>query len=160
MGKLNTPRTVSFVARVRNLNFRRLILNAVILVAAIVVGYLGYALLERTVLNPPVDSHRASGKFPIQVEILNGTGQAGVALRWTEYLRARGFDVVETSNYLVDDLPTTLVLDRRGAGSLAEQVAYALGIGKPHILRHVNRDRYVDVSVIIGRDYPAHKPSQ
>ncbi len=42
----------------------------------------------------------------------------------------------------------------------AENVAYALGIRKQNIIQQMNHDYYVDVSVVIGKDYGSLKPSQ
>ena len=68
----------------------------------------------------------------------------------TERLRGRGFDVVSYDNAsAVSD--TTLILDRVGNEGYAREVALALP-GTP-IRRQLSRDRFVDVSVIVGRDY-------
>jgi hypothetical protein len=51
------------------------------------------------------------------------------------------------------------VIDRTGDMENARKVAYALGIGKEHIIQQINQDYYVDVSVVIGKDYKSLKPS-
>jgi hypothetical protein len=53
-----------------------------------------------------------------------------------------------------------MVVDRVGNMQNAERVAYALGVKKENILQQMNPDYYVDVSVVIGKDYHALKPSQ
>ena len=77
----------------------------------------------------------------------------------TAYLRARGFDVVEYRNYRSFDVQETLVIDRAGNRDNAEKVAYALGVGKGNIIEQINEDYYVDVSVLLGRDYASLKSS-
>jgi hypothetical protein len=141
---------------------RTLALNLLIGFLAVVVGYLAYSLLQRHVLQPPVDSARA-GVEPgeiIQLDVLNGCGISGAATTATSYLRARGFDVVEIRNYKTFDVEESLVIDRVGNLVNAEKVAYALGISKKHIVQQLNQDYYVDVSVVIGKDYTSLKPSQ
>ncbi len=140
---------------------RFLALNILIAVLVIAVGYLTYALLNRHILQPPVDAGKA-GVAPgeiIQIDVLNGSGLQGAANSCTAYLRARGFDVVEVHNYRTSDVSESLVIDRVGNAVNAEKVAYALGIKKKNIVQQINHDYYVDVSVVIGRDFGALKPS-
>ena len=141
---------------------RTLALNTVIAVLVILVGYLAYALIERHVIQPPVDIAR-SGVAPgeiIQMDVLNGCGVSGAATTFTGYLRARGFDVVEIRNYKTFDVDESLVIDRTGNLKNAEKVAYALGVKKQNIVQQLNQDYYVDVSLVIGKDYHSLKPSQ
>ena len=141
---------------------RSLTLNAVIVLLVVLVGYLAYALIERHVIQPPVDTARhgvASGEI-IQIDVLNGCGAPGAATTFTGYLRARGFDVVEIRNYKTFDVDESLVIDRTGNLKNAEKVAYALGIKKQNIVQQLNQDYYVDVSLVVGKDYHSLKPSQ
>jgi hypothetical protein len=94
----------------------------------------------------------------IQIDVLNGCGDAGTATKFASFLRARGYDVVEMRNYKTFDLSESLVIDREGDLENAEKVAYALGVGKENIIQQINQDSYVDVSVVIGADYRKLKP--
>ena len=141
---------------------RVLALNILIGLLAVVVGYLAYALLNRHILQPPVESGKA-GVAPrevIQIDVLNGSGIQGAATTCTSFLRGRGFDVVEMRNYKTSDVVETMVIDRVGNLVNAERVAYALGIKKKNIVQQLNHDYYVDVSVVIGKDYASLKPAQ
>ena len=89
----------------------------------------------------------------IQVEVLNGCGRSGVADVFTEYLRNNHFDVVHQGNYISFDVDNSIVIDRTGNRKNAEKVAEALGIDKKHIITQINNDYFLDVSVIIGKDY-------
>ena len=141
---------------------RNLILNVVIVVLVLVVGYLGYAFVSRHFLRPPIETARSgeSGGTVIQIDVLNGCGVSGAATDFTGYLRSRGYDVVEMRNYKTFDIEETLVVDRTGRGDNAEKVAYALGVKKANIIQQINQDYYVDVTVLIGKDYTTLKPSQ
>jgi hypothetical protein len=160
MSERNFPKApVSRPARKRDP--RGVALNLLIAALVIVVGYLGYSLFARHVTQPPVDPMR-SGVAPgeiIQIDVLNGCGANGAATAFTSFLRARGYDVVEMRNYKAFDVEESLVIDRTGNRKNAEKVAYALGIRKENILQQLNQDYYVDVSVVIGKDYNSLKPS-
>lgn len=139
---------------------RILALNILIGALVLIVGYLGYSLLERSVLRPPVEVAKdAEGGGIIQIDVLNGCGVPGAATAVRDYLRARGYDVVELRNYKSFDVEESLVVDRTGEGQAAEKVAYALGIRRARIVRQINPDYFVDVSVIIGKDYKSMKSS-
>ena len=146
----------------RKPSVRRMGINALILLLAIAVITLAYSLVNRTLLRPPVQIQRAGEPSPavIQLDVLNGCGASGAATLCTSYLRARGYDVVEVRNYRSFDVDESLVVYRVGNTSNAERVAYALGIKKQNILQQINPDYYVDVSVVIGKDYRSLKPQQ
>lgn len=131
------------------------LLNVLIILLLVVVGALGFALVQRHVLRPPVEPTRPGGAAAsvIQLDVLNGCGIPKAASAVTAYLRARGFDVVEMRNYKTFDLKESLVIDRTGNLETARKVAYALGVGDRNIVQQINQDYYVDVSVVIGKDY-------
>ncbi len=139
---------------------RTLAVNILIGVLILIVGFLAYSLLERTLVRPPVEVIRdAGGGAIIQIDLLNGCGVSGAATAVRDYLRARGYDVVELGNYKSFDVEESLVVDRTGESQAAEKVAYALGISRSRIVRQINPDYFVDVSVIIGKDYKSLKSS-
>lgn len=141
---------------------RDLALNALIALLAIVVVWLLYAFVVRHVLRPPVDTGRVgtSGREVIQIDVLNGSGLDGAATTCTAYLRSRGYDVVEMRNYKTFDVGESLVIDRAGNVENARKVAYALGIRKENVIQQINEEYFVDVSVLIGRDFRSLKPAQ
>ncbi len=140
-------------------NFRSIALNSIIVLLALVVAYLAYALLDRNIISPPVVTERpgAPAGQPIQIDVLNGCGIDNAAQSVTSFLRARGYDVVEMKNYKTFDIQESLVVDRTGNRTTAEQVAYALGIKRENIIQQLNQDYYVDVSVVVGKDFTSLK---
>ncbi len=94
----------------------------------------------------------------IQVEVLNGCGVTGVADRFTDFLRSEKFDVVKTDNYVSFDINETMVIDRIGNLANAKVIAEALGINPGRAFRQLNSDYFVDVTIIIGKDYHLLKP--
>lgn len=143
-------------------NPRIFVIDLAIAALAIVVGYLLYALVVRNVVRPPVEPERAGGESGevIQIDLLNGCGVDGAAGSWAAYLRSRGFDVVEMRNYKTYDVEYSLIVDRTGNLENARRVARALGVSDAQIIRQISEDYYVDVSVVIGKDYGRLKPSQ
>ena len=141
---------------------RTIVLDVIIGALGLLVVVLAYSFTSRMIFRPPVDPARSGSSAPgtIQLDVLNGCGLPGAGTSITAYLRARGFDVVEYRNYRNFDVRESLVIDRAGNRENAEKVAYALGIRKGNIIQQINQDYYVDVSVLIGRDYPTLKPSQ
>ena len=156
----DTSHPVRTSASARN-DPRFTMLNILIAALALLVLVLASSFVLRTFVRPPVQATRA-GSAPggtIQLDVLNGCGASGAATSVTGFLRARGFDVVEMRNYKRFDVLESLVIDRTGSTANAERVAYALGIEKKNIVQQINEDYFVDVSVVLGRDYPSLKPS-
>lgn len=130
----------------------RTVLTAVVVVMVIVVGYLSYAFIARS--SQQHQELTASSKIQkvIQLDLLNGCGEKGIAAKMTTYLRKNGFDVVEMKNYKTSNIPQTLVIDRVGDLNSARQVAAALGVSEKNVIQQLNPDYFVDVSVVIGKD--------
>ncbi len=92
------------------------------------------------------------------MEVLNGAGRAGLAREATERLRAAGFDVVYFGNAR-EPRGLSMVLDRGGRGEAARRAAGALGIGD--VRQQPDAARMVDVTVVLGKDWPPQpKPVQ
>ncbi len=159
---MNTDRTTPGPSTVpsRPRTPRVLLLNILVAVLGILVVVMGYAFLSRTVFHPPVESKQASGAGVIQIDVLNGCGVSGAASAITAYLRSRGYDVVEMRNYKTFDVPESLVIDRTGSRTDAERVAAALGVKRENIVVQISPDYYVDVSLVVGKDYHTLKPLQ
>ncbi len=87
----------------------------------------------------------------VRVEVLNAGGLEGAARRATERLRDAGFDVVLTGNANSFGQDSSIVYDRLGNPDWAEAVAKALGI--PNVESRPDTNLYVDVSVVLGRDW-------
>ena len=135
------------------------ILNGCIFLALLAAAYFAYAYISRGSAGPH-EGGSASAQPPriLQLDVLNGCGARGIASKFTTFLRSAGFDVVEMKNYKVSSISKTLVVDRMGDLAAARRVAAALGVSEKNIIQQINPDYFVDVSIIIGADYPALKP--
>ncbi len=89
----------------------------------------------------------------IQLEVLNGCGEPGIANNFTGILRDNGFDVVETGNFERFDVEKTIVISRTVSIDNAKRVAAALGVSEENVIREESPDFYLDVTVILGKDY-------
>lgn len=135
---------------------------ALLLVPVII---LGHGFLRHALHHPRVDAtvertdmFVKAGEH-IQIEVVNACGVDGMATKFTEFLRARKFDVVEYSNARSRE-PYSRVIDRIGDSASARKVAYALGIAEKHIDTEIDSSRYLRASVVIGLDYQGLRPAR
>lgn len=127
------------------------------------VGALGYAFVHRMFIAPPVNaeagqqSGQATKDGRIQVNILNATARHELARKVMDYLRARGFDVVEIGNYSSEQ-QRSFIVDRADDSVSARRVAFAMGIPDSSIRKDVDRSLYLNASVVLGDDFEKLKP--
>lgn len=81
-----------------------------------------------------------------------------LAQTFTDYLRARKFDVVQMDNYKDSTVPRTFIIDRVGDSIAAQKIAYALGVNDSMIRREIDTEEYVNADIVIGRDFPNLNP--
>lgn len=134
----------------------------IVLIALVMAG----SMVDHLFINPSVSSVRTDSVAPtkverhIQVTVRNECGANDVAMDFTNFLRKRGFDVVETDNGSEFDLKTTMVIDATGNYQNAVRVAEALGVRKKNVITRLDPHAYVDVIVLIGRDFNDLKPKE
>ena len=146
--------------RKKPFSWKRLGGNGLIVAFAALVMLFVWSFVSRTFLDPPVkpETLRGGKAHTIQLDVLNGSGAPRIGQRFTDYLRARGFDVVEMGNYKDSRVEYTRVIDRVGQVDAARQVAEALGVPKERVVQEIDRNAYLDVSVVIGKDFRLLKP--
>ena len=137
------------------------VLNILIFLLLTVIIYLSYSLFVKLNSNEITEIElRDYGKHSeiIQVEVLNGCGVSGIADRFTDYLRENNVDVVKTGNYIQFDIDETIVIDRIGNKANSNYVAELLNVRQANSITQKNNDYFVDVTLIIGRDYFKQTP--
>jgi hypothetical protein len=87
---------------------------------------------------------------PFQVEVLNGTGEPGVARKVTMKLRKMGIDVLIEGNAGRFDYRETVLVDRKGNPDLMNKLQKTLNIGT--VVIQVQEKPRVDATLIIGWD--------
>ncbi len=131
-------------------------------VGLIVIGMLS-SFVNRMFIAPPVDPNIDSSitknthEEVIQVNVLNACGKKGLAAKAKEFLRSRGFDVVEIGNF-EQPMPKSVIIDRLGDINSAKKVAYALGIQDTLIQKQVDSTLYLRSTIVIGDDFAILKP--
>ncbi len=94
----------------------------------------------------------------IQIEVLNGCGEKGIAKIFESYLRQQGFDVVNTDNYRIGgkifwNVEFSKVIDQISKSDYADDVAESLGIDDDYVSSVHNPSPICDVTVVIGKDF-------
>lgn len=120
------------------------------LVGAFVVSFIAGLTGGRSGGRGPADL--TSGTSKIRVEVLNGAGQAGLARKAMERLRARGFDVVYFGNATAFGRDSSVVMARTGRLDDAKEVAGALGIR--NVKSAPDSTLLLEVTVVLGADWP------
>ena len=138
-----------------------LFINIAIFLLLAVIIFMLYSIYIKLANSSSDNFVNASDQQPseiIQVQVLNGCGVSGIGDRFTDYLRANKFDVVNIGNYIRFDMDETIVIDRTGNKANAYKVAEALGVKRENVIQQLNNDYFLDVSIVIGRDYYTLKP--
>ncbi len=149
-------------------NILNYVLNVSIVVIAALCLYFAYSLImnssgfktrgdnkegndttKRQVTNQP--------NISIQINILNATGENRIGARFRDYLKQKGFDVVDMGNYKTE-IEKSMVLDLCGDINKAKRVAEALGISQRNVIQQLDKTKYIDATVLIGKDYTELKP--
>ncbi|MCS6999553.1 MAG: LytR C-terminal domain-containing protein [Bacteroidota bacterium] len=116
------------------------------------------SLVWRMFIRPPVEPTVEQGSEKvIQVQVWNATDVPGLARQVQQYLRRRGFDVVEAGT-----APTrynrSVVIDRVGDHRAASQLQYVLDLPPDALRTDIDSDLVVHCSVIIGDDWQQMRP--
>ncbi len=115
---------------------------------------------------PSVENETQEPLFPvmearIQIEVLNGCGEQGVANILSDRLKKYNYDVVNTGNFLDNgkvnfNVKKTKIIDQMTGESNPENaraLADVIGIEYEQIETYGNPSPLTDLSVIIGKDF-------
>jgi len=89
----------------------------------------------------------------IVIEVLNGCGVPGLAQKFTNYLRADGFDVIYTGNADRMDYPATILIERVDSQDKSAEVNRTLQLPPRAVIQKLDLSLQVDLTLILGRDY-------
>ena len=149
------------------INYLNYFLNISIILLAVLCLVLGYSLVKNSIASkndkPKVvtDTSKSVTNQPnlsYQIDVQNGTGENGVAAEFRAYLKKKGFDVVEMKDYKNRDVNKTMVIDRRGNKKAAQRVAETLGISEKNIIQQRDSTYFLDVTLVIGKDFNELNP--
>ena len=143
-----------------SISFKEKNTNLFLIIASVVLAlsgvYLLYSILDKSGI---INFNKSETDKPqnvqqlIQVEVLNGCGVTGVGDGVTDILRAKGIDVVKTGNYRSFDIDNTFIIDRMGKIETANRVADSLNLDKKFIITEINKSYFLDLTIVIGKDY-------
>lgn len=88
---------------------------------------------------------------PLEIEVLNGCGEAGAAQRAAERLQLLGHDVVRVDDADSHAYARTVMVDRRGRDRITRELARRIG-PCPLVLEQVGGSD-ADVTLILGADW-------
>ena len=94
----------------------------------------------------------------IQVQIQNGCGFSGIAKVYTNFLRSRGYDVLEYKNAPHFDFDKTqLIVHKKDTSNFVDEMVGILQI-KPNLIKYKYDTNIIyEMTVIIGHDYNSLK---
>lgn len=124
-----------------------------LLLTAVSITLLVIIILKIIPLFQNEEKAQNKNRHGIQVEVLNACGAAGLADKFTDLLRSKKFDVVKTGNYVSFDIDNSFVIDRVGNKEFAYALADSIGIPKSNVIQQFNKNYYLDVTLVIGKDF-------
>ncbi len=133
-------------------NLTIIFLTAILIFA----GYKLFSDVKPLLTGDDSDQDKILAKDLVQVEVLNGCGKNGIADKFTELLRKNKFDVVNTGNYRSFDVNYSIVIDRTGKMQNATKLADLLNIDRKNVIQQINKNYFLDVTLIIGKDYNSY----
>jgi hypothetical protein len=90
----------------------------------------------------------------LEVEVLDGAGSMRAAQQLTNILRAQGYDVVEMKKNNGEIEERTFLFDRSGNLDATRKLATVLGVPQDKVFQKIDRTLYLDITVVLGKDYP------
>jgi hypothetical protein len=125
----------------------------VILCAAFFIGIYVLANKRSQVNSEAHDTIPVANNPSLQVEVLDGAGSMKAAQHMTDFLRARGYDVVELKKNNSGIEERTFLFDRSGHREAARKLAAVLGVPPDKVFQKIDRTLYLDITVVMGKDY-------
>ncbi|MEO0161337.1 MAG: LytR C-terminal domain-containing protein [candidate division WOR-3 bacterium] len=109
----------------------------------------GVSIIYMSTREDPEEIYKKNSN--LRIEVLNGCGVNRLAIRVSDILREKGFNVVkigDARNYYRES-----VVIERSDENMANGKYFARRINCKNIGKDVDPDLYVDVTLIIGEDY-------
>lgn len=88
-----------------------------------------------------------------EVEVLDAVGNMKAAQFITNYIRSKGFDVVELKKNSEGIEDKSFIIDRSGKFDDAKRLALELGILENKVFQILDPKLYLDITVVIGKDF-------
>lgn len=105
--------------------------------------------------SPPVSADPTASLDPewVRIEILNGTGEWGIAARTRDYLQQNGWHVVAIGDADRSDYAQTIIINYGVPQSIVDQVGVTLALPTDIAsLQGLDSSHPVDLRIVVGRD--------
>jgi len=148
----------------------------IVVLAVIIIGFI-YSFAQKsfsggvTLQNPQlstnqkaqlaVDLYEENPILDIKVEVLNGCGEKGIAVKIADFLRTEHIDVVRSENADNFDYEKTVLIQRSYDFSNLKTVASAIDFdvnNEDRVITQPSSTADVDITLILGKDYRSVKP--
>ncbi len=130
-----------------------------VIIGLIVVGLVSFGILKFLNSDDKFSSESEGNQnqnLNFQINVLNGCGVEDVAFQVAQYLRVKGFDVIDYGDYETT-VNESFIIDRIGKPDIARSIAKELGIDESRIVNSKSK-YYNEFTVVIGKDYIMLKP--
>lgn len=142
--------------------FQNKLFKGMILIMCLALGITVYVLAHKSLSKketsveyvPPLSAQA------LEIEVLDGVGNMRIAQQVTNRLRVYGYDVVEMKKNMDGMVERSYVIDRCGKLEAAQKLAEKLGIPTEKVFQKIDRTVYLDMTVVVGRDYSKLKVFQ
>lgn len=119
----------------------------------ILIVLLGIFLISLALIFTKTDPQETYKKNAnIRIEVLNGCGVNRLAIKVTNILRKKGFNVLKVGNTKNQDFEETVVLER-SKENMVNANYFAKQIGCQNIDKDIDPALYLEITLIIGKDY-------
>lgn len=97
-------------------------------------------------------------KKKIQIEVLNGCGEQGIAKLLSDKLKSENYDIVNSGNYLEKgklqwNVANTKIIDQIGDFEKAVELARLMGVNTSLVESVKNPSPIADITIVIGKDH-------
>jgi len=113
--------------------------------------------IQQTIASLATTGIVSADELNITMDILNATGQSGLAGRTSQVFKSFGYDIVRVANYSGENLDKTIVVSLNSDISAAEKVADIIKCKEisyePEIYFDENTNNNSEIIIIIGKDF-------
>ena len=113
--------------------------------------------IQQTIVSLSTTGIVSADELNITMDILNATGQSGLAARTSQVFKSFGYDIVRVANYSRENLDKTIVVSQNGDKSAAEKVADIIKCKKityePKAYFDENSNNNSEIIIILGKDF-------
>jgi hypothetical protein len=138
------------------------LMKSMVALLCLALGVTVYVLAHRSFSkrSVSVEAISLSTTRAVEIEVLDGAGSMRATQQVTNVLRSQGYDVVEMKKNSDGLIERTYVVDRSGNLDAARTLASDLGISQDKVFQKIDRTVFLDITVMVGKDFSRLKGFQ